>query len=111
VKSLPFIAGNEWLLPVPVEIGRTGAIVVIKVIVWVIRVERLVKNAVTSGPPQDLSGPAPPSGLHKDVVAYMVDWEVLVSTDVISGTSCVAGEGGGDRTGPTGPTGESDPST
>jgi hypothetical protein len=108
VKSLSFIAGNEWLPPIPVEIGRVGAIVVIKVKVRVMRVERVVKSAVTSGPPQGLNGPAPPSGLHKEVVADLVAREVLI--DVISGSSCVVGGGTGDRTGPTGPTGESEPS-
>lgn len=42
VKSVPLIAGKESLRPIPVDNGRVGAMVVIKVLVWVIRVERVV---------------------------------------------------------------------
>ena len=109
-KSVPFIAGNESLLLMPVASGRAGAIVVINVLVWVIRVERVVINAVTSGPPHGRRGPAPPSGLHREEVEDAKDVEVLVSTEVVSGTSCAVVAGAGGRTGPTGPTGEFEPS-
>jgi hypothetical protein len=107
---VPFIAGNESLLLMPVDNGTAGATVVIKVLVWVIRVERVVMKAVTSGPPQGRKGPAPPSGLHREEVADSIDEVVVVSVEVTAGITCVAGDGAGDRTGPTGPTGESEPS-
>ena len=98
------------MLLVPVDNGRDGATVVIKVLVWVIRVERVVINAFTSGPPHGRKGPAPPSGLHREELADFIGVEVVVSTEVIPGISGVADVGAGGRTGPTGPTGESEPS-
>jgi hypothetical protein len=110
VKSVPFIAGKESLLLMPVDNGGAGATVVIKVLVWVIRVERVVMNAVTSGPPHGRKGPAPPSGLHRDDVGDCIEVEVVVSTEVLSRMFGVVDVGAGGRTGPTGPTGESEPS-
>lgn len=107
---VPFIAGKESLLLYPVDNESIGATVVIKVLVRVIRVERVVMNAVTSGPPHDRKGPASPKGLHREEMADLMEVEVLVSTEVISGTFCVVVVGTGGRTGPTGPTGESEPS-
>ena len=110
MKSVPFIAGNESLLLMLVESGSASAIVVINVLVWVIRVERVVISAVTSGPPHGRRGPAPPSGLHREEVADSIEGEALISTEVISETSRVVVVGTGGSTGPTGPTGESEPS-
>ena len=75
-----------------------------------IRVERVVMKAVTSGPPHGRKGPAPPSGLHREEVADSIEVEVVASIELIAGITCVTADGTGERTGPTGPTGESEPS-
>ena len=54
-----------------------------------------------------------PENLPDNLNDFEGDWigvEAVASTDVMSGASCVAADGAGDRTGPTGPTGESEPS-